>query len=52
VISPSSSKPEEEEDEDYYMENEEGEMYNAEEASGSSAASIPMAHREYEKILR
>lgn len=54
VVSPSSSKPED--DDDYYMENEEDELYGlGDQQSRSddvSAASIPMAHREYEKILR
>jgi len=52
VVSPSSSKPEE--DEEYYLENEVDELYNLNEANSddASAASIPMAHKEYEKILR
>lgn len=56
VISPSSSKPDDEDDE-YYQEHEDGQVYhiNPDEMSRSddiSTASIPMAHREYEKILR
>lgn len=52
VVSPSSSKPED--DDEYYMENEEEELYQLNEAHSDdvSATSIPMAHREYEKILR
>lgn len=53
VLSPSSSKPEE--DDDYYLENDEDGLYQLNEGSRSddvSGASIPMAHREYEKILR
>lgn len=53
VVSPSSSKPEE--DDDYYLENEDDALYHLNDQSRSddvSAASIPMAHREYEKILR
>ena len=54
VDSPSSSKPED--DDDYYQENEDGEIYHmrpdTETNSEITAASIPMAHREYEKILR
>lgn len=52
VVSPSSSKPEE--DDEYYMENDVDELYQLNEANSDdvSAASIPMAHKEYEKILR
>ena len=52
VVSPSSSKPED--DDEYYLENEVDELYNLNEANSDdvSAVSIPMAHREYEKILR
>lgn len=53
VVSPSSSKPDEAED-DYYMEDD-GEIHHVkEEGTGdeTSNVSIPMAHREYEKILR
>lgn len=55
IISPSSSKPGD--DDEYYEEAEEGEIYhvNQEKESQSddvSTASIPMAHKEYEKILR
>jgi len=54
VASPSSSKPDDEDD--YYQENEDGELYHmqpeTETQSEVSTASIPMAHREYEKILR
>ena len=54
VASPSSSKPDD--DDDYYQENEDGEIYHmrpeTETNSEITAASIPMAHREYEKILR
>ena len=53
VVSPSSSKPEDEED--YYMENDAEDMYALQEMSKSddvSTSSIPMAHKEYEKILR
>jgi len=53
VISPSSSKPEDEDE--YYQEHEDDHMYNInpDDASQSdSCVSIPMAHREYEKILR
>lgn len=54
VVSPSSSKPED--DDDYYMENEEDELDNLNDqhsrSDDVSAVSIPMAHREYEKILR
>ena len=52
VVSPSSSKPED--DDEYYLENEVDELYNLNEANSddASAVSIPMAHREYEKILR
>lgn len=53
MCSPSSSKPE---DEDDYFQEEEGDEYGNEEEGMSqsqiSTASIPMAHREYEKILR
>jgi len=51
-VSPSSSKPED--DDEYYMENDEDELYQLNEAHSDdvSATSIPMAHREYEKILR
>ena len=50
VISPSSSKPE---DEDYDPEIDEDGLHEGDSLSdGSSAVSIPMAHREYEKILR
>lgn len=49
VVSPSSSKPDE--DEEYYMEQDDDKLYGAEDES-KSAVSIPMAHREYEKILR
>ena len=52
VISPSSSKPDEEDE--YYQENEDGHLYQMGDESYSevSLTSIPMAHREYEKILR
>ena len=54
VISPSSSKPEDEDD--YYMENEVEDMYALHDAMSKSddvsTSSIPMAHKEYEKILR
>jgi predicted RNase H-like nuclease (RuvC/YqgF family) len=51
VISPSSSKGDEDE---YFQEQEDGQLYGPGEQSISdySLASIPMAHREYEKILR
>ena len=51
VISPSSSKPD---DDDEYFQEEDDLNYEGEELSRSdiSQASIPMAHREYEKILR
>jgi len=50
VISPSSSKPD---DDDYDPEIDEDGLHMEESQSDlNSAASIPMAHREYEKILR
>ena len=50
VISPSSSKPE---DDDYDPEIDEDGLHMDESMSdGNSNVSIPMAHREYEKILR
>ena len=51
-MSPSSSKPDEEDE--YYQEQEEDRLYQPGEDSASdiSGTSIPMAHREYEKILR
>ena len=53
IVSPINSKPED--DDNYYMEHEEDKLYGLNDSSRSdavSAASIPMAHREYEKILR
>lgn len=53
IVSPSSSKADEEDE--YYQEQEdEGQLYQPGEDSASdiSGTSIPMAHREYEKILR
>lgn len=52
VISPSSSKPDEEDE--YYQEHEDDRLYQAGEDSCSdiTGTSIPIAHREYEKILR
>jgi len=49
VISPSSSKPE---DDDYDPEIDEDGLHMGESSDDNSAVSIPMAHREYEKILR
>ena len=49
VISPSSSKPDD--DDEYGLELDEDHLQE-EESHDESAASIPMAHREYEKILR
>ena len=50
VISPSSPKPD---DDDYDPEIDEDGLHMEESQSDlNSAASIPMAHREYEKILR
>ena len=55
MLSPSSSKADEEDDE-YYQEHEDGQVHYMRESESQSdscsAASIPMAHREYEKILR
>ena len=51
VISPSSSKPDEDDD---YGNDIDDDQLHAEEVSSSinSHNSIPMAHREYEKTLR
>jgi len=51
VMSPSSSKPD---DDDDYFQEEDDVNFDGEEGSRSdiSQSSIPMAHREYEKILR
>ena len=51
MISPSSSKPDEEDE--YYQEQEDGELYPGEDSNSElSTTSIPLAHKEYEKILR
>ena len=52
VPSPSSSKPEE--DDEYYHHEEDDVEYKSkgEAESSITATSIPMAHREYEKMLR